>query len=436
MMMSILGQLKKINAGQTAQLYARHPLREEPVDAKLRYLSAVALACAPDRAPLDIERKAFFALGESLGLDAQEAAEQFDERASVQEDDIRRLFASIREKNLRWLYLVDVSWLHLVEGSLDAGEAEMANELAALFDVDRGRLALLHRLLVAVRDRDPGTVAGELPAWVKDPELQHHLPQIVRKCLPFVQMLAQRWIDHGDGTVTDVRTALRWRRGPVFSASVHPDRPDVAAIRFSADGAEGEAVMTALTVRPCEEVKPGDLVARLETSTGPLEIRSNASGCVMEFLAQVGDRIRPGAEVMLLAKPEGPTVLSMSLPEDGAPKDIHLHRILGEIERANRKEPPPGMSPWRLPTETELDVISDSSRHGTFSLTFSLAGLSPREFFPGIFIGLKDRKLWCQKETAEGSVFSLEQLSVYNAREKDDPVLLLCRSPLGAGSAA
>jgi len=435
-MMSILGQLKKINAGQTAQLYFRHPLRDETPDTRLRYLSAVALACAPDRAPLDIERKAFFALGESLGLDAQDAAEQLDERASVQEDDIRRLFASIREKNLRWLYLVDVSWLHLVDGSLDATEAEMANELAALLDVDRSRLALLHRLLVAVRDRDPRTLVGELPAWIKDPELQHHLPQVVRRCMPFVHLLAQRWVDHGDGTVTDVRTALRWQRGPMFSASIHPDRPGVAAIRFGADGAEGEAVVTALTVRPCEEVKPGDLLARLETSTGPLDIRSNASGCVMEFLAHVGDRIRPGSEVMLLAKPGGPAVLSMSLPEDGAPKDIHLHRILGEIERANRKEPPPGMSPWRLPSNAELDAITEAVGGKMLSGGFSFGSMITHEFAPGIFMAMRSRKLWCRTADAGGAALVLEQLGVFNAGEKDDPVLLLCRSPLDGGSAA
>lgn len=436
-MMSILGQLKKINAGQTAQLYARHPLRDEPADAKLRYLSAVALACAPDRAPLDIERKAFFALGESLGLDAQETAEQLDERASVQEDDIRRLFASIREKNLRWLYLVDVSWLHLADANLDAAEAEMANELALLLDVDRGRVALLHRLLAAVRDRDPRTLAAELPAWLKDPELQHHLPHVVRRCLPFVQMLTQRWIDHGDGTVTDVRTALRWQRGPMFGASIHPDRPGVAAIRFSAAaGAEGEAVVSALTVRPCEEVKAGDLLARLDTPAGPLELRSNASGAVMEFLVQVGDRIRSGTEVMLLAKPGGPTVLSMSLPEDGVPKDIHLHRILEEIERANRKEPPPGMSPWRLPSQAELDAITEAPGAKMLPVGFGLGGVITREFAPVIFTALRGRKLWCRTVDAGGAALVLEELGVFNAREKDDAVLLLCRSPLDTGSAA
>jgi hypothetical protein len=433
-MMSILGQLKKINAGQTAQLYARHPLRDDAPDARLRYLSAVALACAPDRAPLDIERKAFFALGESLGLDAQETAEQLDERASVQEDDIRRLFASIRERNLRWLYLVDVSWLHLADGNLDAAEAEMANELALLLDVDRSRLALLHRLLAAVRDRDPRTLAGELPAWLKDPELQHHLPHVVRRCMPFVHLLAQRWIDHGDGSITDVRTALRWQRGPMFSASIHPDRPGVTPIRFSA-GAEGEAVVSALTVRPCEEVKSGDLLARLDTPAGPQEIRATGPGCVMEFLVQVGDRIRPGAEIMLLAKPEGPTVLSMSLPEDGAPKDIHLHRIQRAIERVNAKEPPPGMSPWRLPSHAELDAITEAPGSKILSIGINFGAIT-RDFSPGIFMGLKERKLWCQKENAEGSALSLEQLSVFNAREKDDPVLLLCRSPLDTGSAA
>lgn len=431
--MSILGQLKKINAGQTAQLYSRHPLRDESPDAKLRYLSAVALACAPDRAPADIERKAFLLLGESLGLEVQEAAEQFDERASVQEDDIRRLFASIRENNLRWLYLVDVSWLHLVDGGADAGEAEMANELAALLDVDRSRLARLHRLLAAVRDRDLRILASEIPVWAKDPELQRHLPEVVRRSMPFVQIFAERWIDHGDGTVTDVRTSLRWRRGPVFDQSVHADRPGVATVRYGADATE-EAVVTALTVRPCEAVKPGDLLARLATTAGPADIRASVEGSVMEFLVQVGDRIRANAEVMLLSKSGGPDIMRVALPEDGKPRDIHLHRVLRAIERTNAKEPPPGMSPWRLPTTDELDDISELG--GGMRTGFLFVGTSDRELAPGIFMALQGQKVWCRTRSAGGHTPLLEQLRLFNEHGPGDAVLLLCRSPLDTGSAA
>jgi len=434
--MSILGQLKKINAGQTAQLYSRHPLRDECPDVKLRYLSAVALACAPDRAPADIERKAFLLLGESLGVEAQEATEQFEERASVHEDDIRRLFASIRENNLRWLYLVDVSWLHLVDGGADAGEADMANELAALLDVDRSRLALLHRLLAAVRDRNPRILASEIPVWAKDSELQRHLPEVVRRCMPFVKMLAERWIDHGDGTVTDVRTALRWRRAPVFDQSVHPDRPGVATVRFIADAATAEAVVTALAVRPCEEVKTGDLLARLATPAGPVEIRASMEASVMEFLVHVGDRIRPNAEVMLLTKSDGPEIMRVALPDNEKPRDIHLHRVVRAIEFTNAKEPPPGMSPWRLPSTDELDDVSDLRRAGGFMPTISFGGMPTREFAPGIFMALQGQKIWARTPLPGAHTPSLEQLRVFNGCESGDAVLLLCRSPLDTGSTA
>jgi hypothetical protein len=434
--MSILGQLKKINAGQTAQLYSRHPLHDESPDAKLRYLSAVALACAPDRAPTDIERKAFLLLGESLGVEAQDATEQFEERASVQEDDIRRLFASIRANNLRWLYLVDVSWLHLIDGDADAGETDMANELAALLDVDRSRLALLHRLLAAVRDRGPRALVNEIPVWAKDPELQRHLPEVLRRCMPFVKMLAERWIDHGDGTVTDVRTAFRWRRGPVFDQSVHPDRPGVATVRFSADAGTSEAVVTALAVRPCEEIKPGDLLAQLATPVGPAEIRASVEGSVMEFLVHVGDRIRPNAEVMLLALSGGPAIMRVALPEDGQPQNIQLHRVLRSIERANAKEPPPGMSPWRLPTTEELNQISGFAGTGLSLAGMMLASMSSREFEHEIFAAVQGQKLLCSAAPSCGHTSALEQLRVFNGRASGDAVLLLCRSPLPSGSVA
>lgn len=433
--MSILGQLKKINAGQTAQLYTRHPLRDEPSDVKLRYLSAVALACAPDRAPADIERKAFLLLGESLGLETQEVAEQFDERASVQEDDIRRLLASIRANNLRWLYLVDVSWLHLVDGGMDGGEAEMANELAALLDLDRSRLALLHRLLGAVRDRNPRTLASEIPVWAKDPELQRYLPDVVRRCMSFVQMLAERWIDHGDGTVTDVRTTLRWRRGPVFDQDAHADRPGVVTARFKSETSTGETLVTALTVRPCEQVKPGDVLARLATPVGPAEIRASEEGRVMEFLVQTGDRIRPNEEVMALAVSGGPAIMQVALSDDGRPQDIHLHRVLRAIERANAKTPPAGMSSWRLPTKDELKDISEFPHTGGFMPAFSLGGMSTRNFAPGIFMALQGQKIWCLAHSAAGRAPALGQLEVFNGRESGDAIILLCRSPLDAGSA-
>jgi hypothetical protein len=194
--------------------------------------------------------------------------------------------------------------------------------------------------------------------------------------------------------------------------------------------------VTALTVRPCEEVKPGDLLGRLDTTAGALEIRSNAEGRVMEFLVQVGDRIRPGTEVMSVAKSDGPAVMTIAVPENGELKEIHLHRILRAIEHANAKEPPPGMSPWRLPIQAELNEISEDAGGGNYGLRFLGSGMAVRNFAPGIFMGLQGQKLWCRKEAAEGQAISLEQLGVVNGHESGDAVLLLCRNPLATGSAS
>jgi len=432
--MSILGQLRKINAGQAAQLYNRHPLAQQDREARLRYLGAVALACAPEREAVDLERRAFLALGRSLGLETEEAAEQFDERTSVQEDDIRRMFAHIRAANLRWLYLLDVGWMHLVDGAADEAEIAMQGELAAMLDADGAKVAQLHALLVALRDRRPGALARQLPAWARDPELQRWLPQVLRRCFPFAGMLQERWIDHGDGSVTDVRSGLRWQRGPVFGASPHPDQPGVAICRREGDT---EAVVAGFNVRPHDEVKPRDLLARLDTPEGQVEVRAGVQGTVMELLAQVGDTVAPGAALLSVATAGGPEVLTLSLAEDCKPTDGHLHAILREAARANTKEAPAGMSPWRLPDRSELDGIcaaassfGDMISLGFMGASIGTRGASNREFAPGIFTALEGRKVWCRVGPDSGAAPALAQLGVFNARADGDAVLLLCRAPL------
>ena len=428
--MSILGQLKNINAGHAVRLYDRHPLVDDAADVRLRYLCTVALACAPDRAPSAVERKAFLALGDSLGLTATDAEEQFDERASVREDDIISLFGAIRERNQRWLYLADVSWMHLVDGALDAGELAVTQELATLFDIDASRLALLHRMLGAVRDRDPRALVRALPDWTGDPELQRHLPRVVRRCMSFVQMLGDRWVDHGDGTVTDVRTVLRWRRGPEFAPAAHPDLPGIASVRYAADLDAGDAIVLALAVCPCDEVARGDLLATLTTAAGPVDIRAKETARVMSLCVVPGDPVRPNTELVTLALPGGPAIMYISVADNGKPTHTDLERIVAAIERANAKAPPPGMSPWRLPSSAEFDNVTEEPERSRFIFGLMMSGC--REFAGEIFRALEAQKVWCCTEV-RAEIITLENVRLFNRDCPGEAVVLLCRQPLTAG---
>lgn len=435
--MSILKHLKKISAGQSTQLYARHPLRADAHETRLRYLGAVALACAPERDPSERERRAFLALGESLGLDGDEAVEQLDERASVQEDDIRRLLGLIRERNLRCLYLLDVAWMHLVDGAPDTSEREVAAEVAGLLEVDRSRLPALQSLLTALRDRQPRTLAQLLPSWSRDPELGPHLAQIATRCFPLAGVLQDRWIDHGDGSLTDIRSALRWRGGPEFGGSSHADRPGVVQVHYQAnpDQCAGDAVLASLAVRYCQDVKAGEVLLTLATPGGALPVRALRDGRVMAFAREIGDVVRPGEHLLTLSCDGGPQALLMSLPEDGKPQDSHLEQVLAALRRANIAQPPPGMSPWRLPSRDELLAVRTENAAAGIGIGLGFAfALRDRHELSEVFQALKGHKLWCHAYPAARKALTRDLLAVFNLGQDGGVMLLLCRNPIEPAS--
>ena len=210
--MSILNKLKKINSNTAAQLFERHPLAGESLEVRLQYLAGIALATAIDREPTDTEKQAFTGLANSLSVDESDATEQLNERASVAEDDIAKIFGVISEKDASWIYLLDLSWLHASDGSLDESEVEATAQLADLLEIKSSDVQTLHQFALALNLRKLIDLVEMIPSLPRDPHIQTHLPALLKPCFPYVGVLQNRWIDHGDGTVTDTATGLMWHR--------------------------------------------------------------------------------------------------------------------------------------------------------------------------------------------------------------------------------
>jgi len=214
--MSILNKLKKINSNTAAQLFERHPLAAEPLEMRLQYLAGIALATAIDRDPTDTEKQAFTGLANSLSVDESDATEQLNERASVAEDDITKLFEVIRQKNASWLYLLDLAWLHASDGTLDESEVEATAQLADLLEINGSDVKNLHAFALALKLRKLADLVKMIPALPQDLHIQTHLPALLKPCFPFAGVLQNRWIDHGTKCyVTDGRSGLMWMRHKV-----------------------------------------------------------------------------------------------------------------------------------------------------------------------------------------------------------------------------
>ncbi len=212
--MSILNKLKNLNTRKAARLLEVHPLAGESLELRLQYLAGVALATAIDREPNDAERMAFNALADSLQVDAVDAQEQLDERASVTEDDIALLFAAIRERDAGYLYLLDLAWIHAADGELEENEIAVTEELAGLLELDIQQVRNLHEFALLLKQRKVSELLTAVVQLPQSEALQDLLPVLLKPFCPFSRVLKGRWIDHGDGTATDTRSGLIWHRKP------------------------------------------------------------------------------------------------------------------------------------------------------------------------------------------------------------------------------
>ncbi len=210
--MSIINKLKKINSNKAPQLFERHPLADEDLELRLQYLAAIALVTAIDRDITEPERQAFLTLANRLSVDAPDADEQLNERASVVEEDIYALFEGIRRNGDAWIYLLDLAWLHAADGSVDEAEVNAVEELAEFLQMDKKKVTELHDFALALKKRALNKLVAVIPKLPTDEKFQKLLTALLAPCFPYAGVYGHRFVDHGNGTLTDSRSGITWTK--------------------------------------------------------------------------------------------------------------------------------------------------------------------------------------------------------------------------------
>lgn len=150
--MSILNKLKAAKDAKELKLHDVHPLAQESHDSRLRYLSAVAWALGLDREPLPIEQDAFVALADSLSVDAGDARELIAERANVTDEDMATMLEMA--KSQKFVYLLDVCWMLVMDGKVGAAEREFLEGIAPMVEVEKKVGDDVLEFLLALRKKD------------------------------------------------------------------------------------------------------------------------------------------------------------------------------------------------------------------------------------------------------------------------------------------
>lgn len=213
--MSILNKLKNASGQMSNRLLEKHPLAGESLELRLQYLAAIALATAIDREATLAERQAFNGLAASLSIEAGDAEEQFNERANVEEDSIAVLFEALRARQAGQLYMLDLAWIHAVDGEVDENEQVVTEHLAHLLGMPVQAVRELHEFSVALHRKELSRVYRLFPAILGDEVLKELLTPLIQKQMPFAGILNGRWIDSGGEEVTDCLTGLIWRRAVI-----------------------------------------------------------------------------------------------------------------------------------------------------------------------------------------------------------------------------
>lgn len=217
--MSILNKLKAVNTRKSSRLFEVHPLANASFEFRLQYLAALAFAIAVEREPNANELTAFNELANALAVEETDAKEQLSERSQLSGEDIETLLNAIKANNATSFYLLDMLWIHNIDGDCEEHETTVSNELAAFFEINENQVETLRALTQAIQNK---TLGKNLPvvakAWEFE-ELRNPLTPTISKLLPFRAIIDNRWIEHDDDTATDINTGLTWFRRDVIKAT-------------------------------------------------------------------------------------------------------------------------------------------------------------------------------------------------------------------------
>lgn len=217
--MSILNKLKAVNTRKSSRLFEAHPLAGATFEFRLQYLAAVAFAIAVEREPNANEVTAFNELANALAIEESDAKEQLSERTQLSGEDIETLLNAIKANNAASFYLLDMLWIHNIDGDCEEHETAISNELAAFFEINESQAETLRDLTQAIQNK---TLGKNLPVvakmWAFE-ELRNPLTPAINKLLPFRAVIDNRWIEHDDDTATDTQTGLTWFRRNVIDTA-------------------------------------------------------------------------------------------------------------------------------------------------------------------------------------------------------------------------
>lgn len=209
--LTILQKLRILNTPPSPQLFGAHPLADRALDFRLQYLAAVAMLIALEREPTPAEQQSFIDLGAALGVDMPDVQEQLSERASLSVDDIAVLLDAVRAEQAAWPFLLDVAWIHAADGDFDANELAATQEISTLFATHLDAACMAGRLVLALRQRSRA-IFEELPKVFDLEPLRPYLPALLASFFPFSNLVGHRWLDHGNGFVTDCTSGVMWPR--------------------------------------------------------------------------------------------------------------------------------------------------------------------------------------------------------------------------------
>lgn len=210
--MSLLARLKSASGQKRNCLMDVHPFAKESLEFRLQYLSAIALAVAIDREPKKSETQAFLGLASNLSVEKADAEEQLSERANLTEDDIIVLFESLSDKNANLHYMIDLTWIHAIDGSVDENEQSTTEHLGQLLEITSETTRELNKFMVSLRNANYIDLYSSIRNLFGDQNIRDHLVPILKKFIPYQDFIYNRWIDHGNNEITDCATGVTWYR--------------------------------------------------------------------------------------------------------------------------------------------------------------------------------------------------------------------------------
>lgn len=245
--MSILNKLKAVNTRKSSRLFEVHPLAGATFEFRLQYLAAVAFAIAVEREPNANEVTAFNELANALAIEESDAKEQLSERTQLSSEDIETLLNAIKANNAASFYLLDMLWIHNIDGDCEEHETAVSNELAAFFEIKESHAETLRDLTQAIQNKTLGENLYLLIEMWGFEELRNPLTPAINKLLPFRAVIDNRWIEHDDDTATDTQTGLTWfRRDVIESANKIEEHISIKEIELQEIGLSSYIISTSI----------------------------------------------------------------------------------------------------------------------------------------------------------------------------------------------